>query len=155
MQAPALGLAERSEQVLLDLLRSLSSLLEPPAATSGELDEVTATVDGIAAANDELIGLETVDHRHQVARVDAERLTEATLRNRPGLGERMEDGELLWMHAELAEGRTEAYRRCPPQAKDEQVAGARIGVAVEGSFGARGRRAHVVAMVPSDNDWRI
>ena len=67
----------------------------------------------------------------------------------------MEDGELLWMHAELPEGRTEAYGRCAPQAKDEQVAGARIGLAVEGSFGARGRGAHFRGMVPSDNDWRL
>ena len=154
MEAAALGLGERSEQVFLDLLGSVSSLLEPPAATSGEPDEIAAPIDRIAAPNDELFGLEAVDHGHQVAGVDAELLPEATLRDRACFRERVEDGELVRVHAELAERRAEAYRRCAPQAKHEQVAGAGLAVTVEGGGWARSWRAHVEGpMIPSDNGW--
>ncbi len=85
--------------------------------------------------------------------MDAERLTEATLRDRAGFREGVEDGELVRMHAEPAERRAEAYGRGPPQAKDEQVAGARIGFAVEWGRWARSWRVHVRGrMVPSAND---
>ena len=141
LEGAALVFSERSDKLLLDLPGSLSGLLEPVAATSGQLDEVAAAVDGIAAADDEPVGLEAVDHGHQVARVDAERLTEAALRGRAALREGVEDRELLGMHPELAERRPEAYRRRAPQAQDEQVAAARSGVGVEGVRGVRGRRA--------------
>ncbi len=155
LEGAALVFCERSEQLLLDLLGSVPGLLEPVAATSGELDQVATAVDGITAANDEPLSLEAVDHGHQVARVDAQRLTEAALGGRAALREGVEDRELLGMHAELAERRAEAYRGCPPQAEDQQVAAARIGVAVEGVRGVGGRRAHLGAMVPSRNSWRI
>jgi len=155
VERPALGIGERGEQVFLDLLRSLSGLLEPAAATRGETDEVTTPVDRVAAANDESLGFEAVDDGHQVAGVDAERLTEATLRDRTVLREAVEDGEVVGMHIELAERRAEAHRRCAPQAKDQQVASARIGGAIEGGSWARGRRAHLAAMLPSDNDLHL
>ncbi len=143
MEAAALGLGERSEQVFLDLLGSVSSLLEPAAATSGEPDEIAAAIGRIAAPKDELFGLEAVDHGHQVAGVDAELLPEAALRDRAGFRERVEDGELVRMHAKLAKRRAEAYRRCAPETKHEQVAGARIGIAVDRGRWTGGRRVHV------------
>ena len=119
LEGAALVFCERSEQLLLDLLGSVPGLLEPVAATGGELDEVATAVDGVAAANDEPLGLEAVDHGHQVAWVDAKRLAEAALRGRAALREGVEDRELLWVHAELAERRAEPDRGCTPQAEDQ------------------------------------
>ena len=101
MEHAALGLAERSEEVVLDLLGSVSCLLEAAATTSREVDEVATPVDRIAAANDVPFGFESVDDGHQVAGVNAQRLTEAPLRDRALIRQPLEDGEVMRVHSEL------------------------------------------------------
>jgi hypothetical protein len=65
-QAPklfALGLVERRQQLVLDLVDHVSALGQGLPAGIGDVQRVSATVAGVRAALDQPLALEVVDRR--------------------------------------------------------------------------------------------
>src|SRR5439155_16788086 len=80
VQVRAFLLAERGEEVILDLLRERSQPPQHPLAIAGEADEVSAAVVRIATALDQPALLELVEESDQLAPVVAQRVGDRALR---------------------------------------------------------------------------
>src|SRR2546429_740404 len=80
VQARAFPVIEGSEELLLDLLRKGTELLQRPFPVRCETDEVPAAVLGIATALDEPLLLELVEQADELAAVVAQRVGDRSLR---------------------------------------------------------------------------
>jgi hypothetical protein len=114
-----LGPGERSEEILFGSLDRPLRLSEAALPAWSQLHQVPPAIGRIAWADDQPVGLESVEHPDQVAGVDAKLEAQPLLRERPRLVEVMKHGELVSSHLERREGLAKAEARHPSEAKDQ------------------------------------
>jgi len=119
VQVRAFLLAERGEEVILDLLRERSQPPQHPLAIAGEADEVSAAVVRIATALDQPALLELVEESDQLAPVVAQRVGDRALRlsrafvqdEQDRVMVRVEAGALVRLHRALLDRKAQPLQQ--------------------------------------------
>lgn len=143
-QLTLLGRGERGEKLALRLGRDPFGAKQQRGALLGEHDELAAAVSGIARPADQAVGFELIENADEVAGVYAQGCGKLRLRGGPGIGESVQDGELLGPQAELVEGGSQGAVGDPRQPGEQQTAalvatalragGGRAGAASDGDL---------------------